>query len=102
MISIIPILLLLFTLSIASTQNDNYIPPNDLVPDKETAIKIAEAIWLPIYGKDIYDFKPFVAELSSDKRIWKVSGTVHETKGGAPYAEIRKKDCKIIKIIHYE
>ena len=25
----------------------------DLVPTKETAIKIAEAIWLPIYGEKI-------------------------------------------------
>ncbi|MDP4197065.1 MAG: NTF2 fold immunity protein [Bacteroidota bacterium] len=98
----ISILLLLFKLSIASTQSDNYIPPNGLVPDKETAIKIAEAIWLPIYGNEIYNYKPFVAELSSDKRIWKVSGTVHTIKGGEPYAEFRKKDCKIIKVIHYE
>lgn len=81
---------------------DNYKPKAGYVPDAETAIKIAEAIWLPIYGKEIYKSKPFIAELSKDKKVWKVNGTVHTSKGGAPYAEIRKDDCKVLKIIHYK
>lgn len=32
---------------------------------EETAIKIAEAIWYPIYGEKIYDKKPFVARLKN-------------------------------------
>jgi hypothetical protein len=69
------------------------------VPNEVTAIKIAEAIWFPIYGKEIYDYKPFKAELIGGK-IWKVYGTVHTEKGGSPIAEIQKNDCKVIKVIH--
>lgn len=71
----------------------------DFVPDEATAIKIAEAIWLPIYGDKIYNDKPFVAKLSNQK-VWIVEGTLHEAKGGVPHIEIQKKDCKIIKVYH--
>ncbi len=71
------------------------------VPNSETAIKIAEAIWLPIYGNSIYENKPFVGELINDS-IWSITGTVHTDFGGAPYAEIRKSDGKVIKITHYK
>jgi hypothetical protein len=71
----------------------------DLVPDKETAIKIAEAILVPIYGKKIYKQRPFVATLKSPN-VWAVEGTLHTTKGGVAYIEIQKKDCKILKVYH--
>ena len=31
-----------------------YLPKEGFVPDKNTAIKIAEAVWFPIYGESIY------------------------------------------------
>jgi len=71
----------------------------DYVPDKETAIKIAEAVWLPLYGDKIYNYKPFVARLIN-KKTWIVEGTLHEAKGGVPYIEIQKKDCKVLKVYH--
>ncbi|MEY3499759.1 MAG: hypothetical protein RL308_1428 [Bacteroidota bacterium] len=70
------------------------------VPNQETAIKIAEAIWLPIYGEKIYKYKPFIATLKEDK-IWEVTGTLNDAKkGGTPYIEIQKSDCKILKVTH--
>jgi hypothetical protein len=70
------------------------------VPNKETAIKIAEAIWLPIYGNEIYNCKPFVAELRNDS-IWVVQGTLKTgLYGGVPYIEIQKADCKVLKVTH--
>jgi hypothetical protein len=72
---------------------------DDYVPNKETAIKIAEAIWLPIYGNGIYNCKPFVAELRNDS-IWVVQGTLKTGKGGVPYIEIQKADCKVLKVTH--
>lgn len=74
---------------------------NDLVPNKQTAIKIAEAIWLPIYGNKIYNEKPFLAELNASG-VWIVKGILHGTraKGGVAYIEIQKSDCKILKIYH--
>ena len=41
----------------------------DYVPNAETAIKVAEAIWLPIYGKNIEENKPFIASLN-EKNVW--------------------------------
>ena len=71
----------------------------DYVPNAETAIRVAEAIWLPIYGEKIYENKPFVAQLR-DSSIWVVEGTPKTTKGGVPYIEIQKSDCKILKVSH--
>jgi hypothetical protein len=85
------------TIIIMSMQSSNQC--KNLVPDEATAIKIAEAIWLPIYGEKIYDKKPFVAKLV-DGKIWEVSGTLNTQKGGVPYIEIQKEDCKILKVIH--
>ena len=71
----------------------------DLVPNEETAIKVAEAIWLPIYGDGIYEERPFKAEL--DNGIWIVEGSLPSgMMGGVLYIEIQKKDCKILKVSH--
>jgi hypothetical protein len=85
-------------------RNDIHIDdslPNNLVPNKQTVIKIAEAIWLPIYGKEIYNEKPFVAEFTTSG-IWIVKGSLQDTKskGGVAYIETQKSDCKILKIFH--
>ncbi|MFA6978451.1 MAG: YbbC/YhhH family protein [Ignavibacteriaceae bacterium] len=79
---------------------DGYIPKDGYVPNAETAIKIAEAVWQPIYGQDIYSRKPFKATLING-HIWQVTGTLRaKYDGGVPYAEIEKKDCRIIKVYH--
>jgi hypothetical protein len=81
-------------------QSDNLI--YDVVPNEATAIKIAEAIWLPRYGTKIYDEKPFKAELK-DSSVWIVKGTLPRgLKGGTAYIEIQKRDCKILKVTHYK
>jgi NTF2 fold immunity protein len=54
-------------------------PKAGLVPDDVTAIKIAEAVWLPIYGAAIYDKKPFTAKLKGN--IWIVEGTLPQNTG---------------------
>lgn len=75
--------------------NNNQI----LVPNEETAIKIAEAIWLPLYGESIYQKKPFKARLENE--IWIVEGSMPlEMKGGVPYIEIQRSDCKVLKVTH--
>jgi hypothetical protein len=70
------------------------------VPNNETAIRIAEAIWLPIYGNEIYEYKPFKATLNGD--VWEVTGTLHTKLGGTPFAAIQKRDAKIINVTHEE
>ena len=76
-------------------------PPKSLnyVPSDKVAIKIAEAVWLPIYGEKVLNYKPYVATLK-DKKIWIVTGTLKNGLGGVPYAEIQKSDGKILTISH--
>jgi len=81
-------------------ENGSAIPVIGRVPNEETAIRIAEAVWLPIYGDLIYDSRLFKARLVDDS-IWVVYGTLPKGyAGGIPYAEISKSDGKILKVSH--
>ncbi|HVB03572.1 MAG TPA: NTF2 fold immunity protein, partial [Chitinophagaceae bacterium] len=46
----------------------------DYVPNKETAIKVAVAIWLPIYGSEIYQDTPYNATLKNSS-VWIITGS---------------------------
>lgn len=74
-------------------------PHGDLIPDEKTAITVAEAIWLPIFGKRIYEQKPFVAFLM-DGKVWLVSGTLKTEIGGVVSIKIQKSDGKILEVLH--
>ena len=99
---IMVVLLLMVGCQSMSETRPNYRPPAGYVPDAATAIRIAEAVWLPIYGKDqIESERPFIAELSSD--VWTVTGSLPEGwKGGTAEIEIRKTDGTILRVIHGE
>ena len=77
-----------------------YIPKNGFVPDKATALKIAIAVWLPIYGNVIYKEQPFNAVLKDE--VWTVSGSLPKgyNIGGVVMIRIQKKDGKILRVIH--
>lgn len=76
-----------------------YKPANGFVPDETTAIRIAEAVWLPIYGEDIYSKKPFAAQLKDN--IWFIRGSLPEGwKGGVPECEISKDTGEILRVSH--
>jgi NTF2 fold immunity protein len=77
-------------------------PKNGYVPDEQTAIAIAVAVWTPIYGKaQIENEKPYTAKLS--KGVWTVQGTLPAGyDGGSPLAEISQEDGRILKVIHYQ
>jgi hypothetical protein len=70
------------------------------VPNRETAEKIAEAVWIPIYGKDNIDRqRPFGATLRNG--VWYVCGSLPEGWfGGTAEAEISRKDGRILRISH--
>ena|GEM_PF-826756 len=79
----------------------HFIPKEGFVPNEETAIRIAEAVWLPIYGKSIYEERPFKAELANG--VWYVTGSLPEGwLGGVAEAEINKVDGKILRVSHGE
>src|SRR5215471_8494620 len=85
-------------------EKPNYKPVKGYVPDEETACRIAEAVWIPIYGKgDIQREKPFVATLSNG--IWHVSGSMpggqrKRMHGGVAIIEISKDDGRILRVTH--
>ena len=89
-----------FTPAFASYGQGTYKPPNGFVPDAETAIKIAVAVWEPIYGREhIAGEKPFRATLKDG--IWSVRGSLPEGwNGGVAEAEISQKDGTILRVIH--
>ena len=77
-----------------------YMPPAGYVPDAATAIKIALAVWEPIYGrKQIRRQRPIVATLQNG--VWLVRGSLPRgAVGGVAEADISKRDGRISRVIH--
>jgi hypothetical protein len=77
-----------------------YMPPQGYVPDAATAIKIAVAVWEPIYGrKQIRSERPFHASLRNG--VWTVRGSLPRgAVGGVAEADISKRDGRVLRVIH--
>jgi hypothetical protein len=75
-------------------------PKDGLVPNAETAISIAVAVWTPIYGASkLEQERPFVATLKNG--VWYVEGSLpKDWVGGVAEAEISKKDARVLRISH--
>jgi NTF2 fold immunity protein len=70
-------------LLLTAAHAQSYAPKEGFVPDSATAIKIAEAVLIPVYGKEkIESDRPFKATLESG--VWTAMGTLHcpDGKGG--------------------
>jgi len=80
----------------------SYKPAKGFVPDETTAVRIAEAVLIPIYGEgQIRSERPFKARLRGE--IWLVSGTVPAGfVGGAAVVKIAKSDGRIVFVTHQE
>lgn len=103
------LVVLLTTLSLYSQEFKETAPKDTIttnyVPDEETAKKIAEAVWLPIFGERIFEQQPYNAALVNG--IWIVKGSlpppcryIPDCRGGSAYIEIQKSDCKILLVKH--
>jgi hypothetical protein len=100
----------ILALSIAlAAFTQSYKPEAGYVPDSDTAIRIAEAVLAPVYGKNqIESERPFGARLKNG--VWTVSGTLHcagakdspsaYCTGGVAVVEISKDDGRILSMIH--
>ncbi len=78
-----------------------------VVPDSNTAKKIAEVLLIRYYGIKVQNKFPLKVTENKDKTVWIIRGTLEKPKskdivvmGGVPYIEIRKTDCCILKITH--
>lgn len=81
-------------------ETHSVVPKNGYVPDKETAMTIAYAVALPVYGREALDAeKPFRAELESGK--WTVLGTFHgKGDGGTLIVQIDKMGGRVLYLSH--
>jgi NTF2 fold immunity protein len=80
---------------------DAYVPVEGYVPTADVAIKIAVAVWEPIFGAQaIAEEKPYKATLAEG--VWTVEGTLPKRykKGGVALAEISKRDGRILRVAH--
>jgi hypothetical protein len=73
---------------------------NGYVPDEQTAISIAVAVWIPIYGKELIESeKPYKATLEDG--VWTVTGSLPEGyNGGTAIADISQESGCILRVIH--
>ena len=87
-------IILLFTISSLYSQQR--------IKDSVTLISYAEPILFKTYGKEqILGEKPYIISLKHG--IWIMDGTLPKGyKGGIFHIEIRAKDRKVIKLIHYK
>jgi hypothetical protein len=86
----------------AQASKPNHKADAGFVPTADVAKKIAEAVWVPIYGKEhIEEEKPFQAVLVNSE-VWVVQGSLPKryTIGGTAYIEIKKRDGRILKVTH--
>jgi hypothetical protein len=78
----------------------NVLKQKEAVPDQDTAVRLALAVWEPIYGKDhIKRQEPYKAVRIED--CWYVAGSLpREGRGGIAYAVIRVMDGKFLNVDH--
>lgn len=88
-----------------------YTPPKGFVPDAATAVRIAEAVLIPVYGeRKVESERPFKAALND--KVWTVTGSLHCTDGnggvttncfgGVATVQISKSNARIISMAHYK
>jgi NTF2 fold immunity protein len=95
-------------LLVSEVASQGYKPTSGYVPDSKTAVKIAEAVLVPIYGeKQIESERPFTATLKNG--VWTVTGTLDcpDGKGGTTTScygagaavRISKDDARILELL---
>jgi len=79
-------------------QDENaYVPASGLVPDEATALRIAEAVLISIYGEDRFaKQQPLTASLVQD--VWQVDGksVPKGSFGRRVRIEISKRDGRMV------
>jgi hypothetical protein len=83
-------------------------PKAGFVPNAETAVKVGEAVLMPVYGEEkIAGERPFKATLQGD--VWTVAGTLHcggppgtTCPGGTAVVKISKTSGQILFMMHYK
>jgi hypothetical protein len=106
-------LVLLSPMAVSRGQQSNagYVSAGGYVPNEVVAVKIAEAVLMPVYGeKQIASERPFKATLKDD--VWTVQGTLTcpDGKGGittfcvggTATVKLSKVDARVLFMMHYK
>lgn len=90
----------LITLMVLAADQHTVQPPSGFVPDEVTAVRVAEAILIPIYGQTTVEGeRPFTAKLTGN--VWKVTGYLPPgVDGGVAEAWIDRRDGRILRVTH--
>jgi ClpA/ClpB-like protein/NTF2 fold immunity protein of polymorphic toxin system component len=73
------------------------LPKGGCVPDAETAIRIAEAVWIPLYGSEtVSNQRPFRADLMDD--VWTVRATPPAASQRSLFAKIERSDGRVLQL----
>lgn len=77
------------------------LPVPGVVPDEQTAVKVGEAIFQPVFGiTEVEKWQPYHAQLDKSG-IWTVYGTLPSRfKGGTPMLKISKRDGRVLELWH--
>ena len=89
-----------FILSVGA--ENAFHPARGFVPDQSTAIAIARAVLIPIYGANrIKSEEPFMAIRKGD--VWIVNGTLRcapNCLGGTASVSLSASDGRILNLLH--
>ena len=96
---------------LAASSAQSYTPKDGFVPDSITVVKVAEAVLIPVYGKEkIESERPFKATLENG--VWTIDGTLHcsdgngsvttNCVGGTAQVKLSKADGRVLRMIHYK
>jgi hypothetical protein len=88
-----------------SASEHSYKPPKGFVPDRATAIRVAEAVLIPVYGKSVIQQElPLNGTLRNG--VWIVTGALPRgpkgtpTVGGVAEVHIARRDARILRTTH--
>ena len=95
----------------STNKSHGYRPTGGFVPDSQTAVKVAEAVLIPVYGeKQIRSEEPFTGQLKGD--VWTVEGTLRcpdgkggfttDCSGGVAVVKLSKADGRVLFMMHYK
>jgi len=97
-VSAVLLALLSFSFGSDKKPEGTSLPSRGVVPNEITAVKIAEAVFLPIFGEEeVAKYRPYEAILKDG--VWTVFGTLKPgSRGGTPTLTIQKIDAKVLDV----
>ena len=75
----------------------------DLKLDEQSAIKMAEVIFVKVFGEKVLGERPWKVKLENDDSIFHIEGTYNfppERKGGVGEIWIKRSNAEVVSLMH--